>query len=171
MKKLITTALLLARLTVSAQNIDSKYFTVDTTIENGIDYVPHFEALFVDQESRKDSILIYPQISKYVDKGFVLEGFFLIFLNDNQYVNKIHFDFENKNIKLVNLRTYFYAESDKVHFLTSKKDIKPELFADMINKVEFNDKTYVPTSNSDVYFVYMIGVFNDLKSNWIKEKY
>lgn len=168
MKKLITTALLFAGLTINAQDFSSKYFTVDTTIENGIDYVPHFEALFVDQETKKDSIVVYPHICLYKDKGFVIEGFFFVFLNDNQKINKVYFNFSKKEMKLVDLKSYTYPQSNKVHFLSCKKNVNHELFIDEINKIEFNDKTYVPENNSDMYFVYMLGSLTNLKSNWLK---
>ncbi len=168
MKKLITTALLFAGLTIRAQGISEKYFTNDTTPDNGIDYIPRFEILFVDKETKKDSIVIYPHICEYKDKGFVIEGFFLVFMNDNRKIKNVRFNLQSGSVKLKDLKTYSYPKSNKFHFLTCNKNVSVDKFIDTIYEVELNDKAYVVTNDLELYLVYMLGGFKELGQNWIK---
>lgn len=169
MKKLITTALLLAGLTISAQEIEKRFYTIDSTIKDGIDYIPYFESAFVDITNREDTIIVYPHLSEYKDKGLVIEGIFLIFKNNNQKLNDVDFVFDSNKIKMSDLKSYNFPKSKLVHFLVSKDKADGNLFKDIINQIEFNGKIYAPVNNAELYFVYMLSIFDDLKTNWIAE--
>jgi hypothetical protein len=170
MKKLIITALLFAGLTISAQEIDKAYRIEHKKDLKRTYYSPLHVAVFKNTDNASDSIIVYPHICKYKNKEYVIEGFYLVFINEVFDLNEIYFDFDNSKIKLTALKNFEYQKSNKVYFLTCTKNKRPELFTDFINRVKVNDKSYIPEYNSVTYFVYMLGVFGKLKPKWVKEK-
>lgn len=169
MRKLITTALLFAGLTISAQSpIEERYDVFDTIPDNGIDFVARYEAAFVNMDNRTDTIVVYPFISYYEFDGFKIEGIWLAFLNKFEKVKGADFVFEKETVALRTCKNQDQTKFDKKYIMSAKSNVKPDAFLTPLYMIKFNGKTYVPINNCDVYFTYMLGVIEGLKTNWLK---
>jgi hypothetical protein len=169
MKKLITTALLLARLTVSAQTpLEERYDVFDSISSDGIDFIAKFEGAFVNSENRNDTIVVYPYVSYYEFDGFKIEGIWLAFLNKFEKVKGADFVFEKETVALRTCKNQDQTKFDKKYIMSAKSNVKPDAFFTPLYMINFNGKSYIPINNGDVYFIYMLNVIENLKSNWLK---
>jgi hypothetical protein len=169
MKNLITSAILFVGLTVSAQSpIEERYDVFDTIPDDGIDFVAKFEAAFVDMGNRTDTIIVYPFISYYEFDGFKIEGIWLAFLNKFEKLKNADFVFEKETIVLHTCKSQDQSKFDKKYIMSAKSKVKSDAFLTSLYAIKFNDKTYVPINNCDLYFTYMLGVIEGLKTNWLK---
>ena len=169
MKKLITTALLLARLTVSAQTpLEERYDVFDSISSDGIDFIAKFEGAFVNSENRNDTIVVYPYISYYEFEGFKIEGIWFHFLNKFEKVKNVYFIFEKETIVLHACKSQDQTKFDKKYIISANSKVSPDAFFTPLYMINFNGKSYIPINNGDVYFIYMLNVIENLKSNWLK---
>jgi hypothetical protein len=169
MKKLITTALLLATLTVSAQTpLEERYDVFDSISSDGIDFIAKFEGAFVNSENRNDTIVVYPYVSYYEFDGFKIEGIWLAFLNKFEKVKGADFVFEKETVALRTCKNQDQTKFDKKYIMSAKSNVKPDAFFTPLYMINFNGKSYIPINNGDVYFIYMLNVIENLKSNWLK---
>jgi hypothetical protein len=169
MKNLITSAILFVGLTVSAQSpIEERYDVFDTIPDNGIDFVARYEAAFVDMDNRNDTIVAYPFISYYEFDGFKIEGIWLAFLNKFEKLKNADFVFEKETIVLHTCKSQDQSKFDKKYIMSAKSKVKSDAFLTSLYAIKFNGKTYVPINNCDLYFTYMLGVIEGLKTNWLK---
>jgi hypothetical protein len=169
MKKLITTALLLTKLTISAQTpLEERYDVFDSISSDGIDFIAKFEGAFVNSENRNDTIVAYPFISYYEFDGFKIEGIWLAFLNKFEKLKNADFVFEKETIVLHTCKSQDQTKFDKKYIMSAKSKVKSDAFLTSLYMIKFNGKTYVPINNCDLYFAYMLGVIEGLKTNWLK---
>ena len=169
MKNLITSALLFAGLTISAQSpLEERYDVFDSISSDGIDFIAKFEGAFVNSENRNDTIIVYPFISYYEFDGFKIEGIWLAFLNKFEKVKCADFVFEKETVALRTCKNQDQTKFDKKYIMSAKSNVKPDAFFTPLYMINFNGKSYIPVNNGDVYFIYMLNVIENLKSNWLK---
>lgn len=168
MKKLITTALLFAGLTMGAQNqIRDRYLVNDSTIEDGIRYIAKYDGVFVDIDSRKDTIAVYPFICLY-KSGFYIEAIWVSFINKFEKVKKVKLVFEKGTVNLSVCKTVNQTRFDNKYLMAPSTKTNSNVFDSSIFQIIINGKIYVPLFEDDIYFMYMLNPFTDLKTNWYK---
>ncbi len=169
MKELITIALFLSSIIVGAQTpLEDRYDVFDSISNDGIEFIPKYEGAFVDSENRSDTIVVYPYICYYEFEGFKIEGIWFHFLNKFEKVKNADFVFEKETISLHTCKSQNQTKFNKKYIMSAKSKVKPNAFLTPLYMINFNSKTYIPVNNCDVYFIYMLNVIEDLKSNWLK---
>jgi hypothetical protein len=168
MKKLITTALLFAELTMGAQSqLEERYIINDSLSETSIRYIAKLDGIFVDIDSRKDTLYVYPFISLY-NSGFYIEAIWVGFANKFEKIKKTKFIFEKGSVDLRVCKSVDQSNFDKKYLMAPSKNTSPDIFNSSIYQLVINGKVYTPILQDDIYFLYMLYPFNELKSNWIK---
>lgn len=175
MKKLITTALLFAGLTINAQsnfieNLYEKYETIDTTYEDGVYFTPKGFTGFVNEKNIEDSIFVWFVVHYDIDYNLKLKTICL--QSSKNYKNlklykDIKFVFENKTLKF-NLSKEWFNEIEDAYYLTTSDKCKIEYFDSRLKTIKLKDKTYTTSGYQDEYFKYFLAGFEYLKFDWSK---
>jgi len=96
------------------------------------------------------------------------QGIWLAFLNKFEKVKGADFVFEKETVALRTCKNQDQTKFDKKYIMSAKSNVKPDAFLTPLYMIKFNGKTYVPINNCDVYFTYMLGIIEGLKTNWLK---
>jgi hypothetical protein len=174
MKKLITTALLFAGLTINAQsnfieNLNEKYETIDTTYEDGVYFTPKGFIGFLNENDIEDTIFIWFVVNYDIDYNLKLKSICL--QSSKNYTNRklfkdIKFVFENKTLNF-NLSKELFSQLEDAYYLTTNDKCKVEYFDSRLKSIKLKDKTYITDKNQDLYFQYFLAGFEYLKFDWI----
>lgn len=174
MRKLITTALLFAGLTMSAQvnpitELNEKFETIDTIYVDGVHYTSKMLSGFINQDNIEDTLFVWLVVKYDIDYDVkvVALGFQTINNYDYEDLKVIQFELTNKTVNF-KLSKELINPLDFTWYLTTDDNLKPEEFVVPIKSIKLRNKTYAPDKHHEIFFQYHLLSFENLKFDWTK---
>jgi hypothetical protein len=174
MKKLITTALLFAGLTISAQegpitDLYEKFETIDSVYEDGVYFTSKMLSGFINQNDIEDTLFVWLVVKYDVDYNVkvIALGFQTINNYDYDDLRVIQFELADKTVNF-KLSKELLNPLDFTWYLTTEENLKPEEFVVPIKSIKLRHKTYIPDKHHEKFFQYHLLSFNYLKFDWTK---
>jgi hypothetical protein len=174
MKKLITTALLFAGLTISAQegpitDLYEKFETIDSVYEDGVYFTSKMLSGFINQNDTEDTLFVWLVVKYDVDYNVkvIALGFQTINNYDYDDLRVIQFELADKTVNF-KLSKELLNPLDFTWYLTTDEKLTIEEFVVPIKSIKIRHKTYIPDKYHEVFFQYHLLSFNYLKFDWTK---
>lgn len=164
MKKLFTTALLLAKLSTSAQ-IESLYHIKVKEKEGLVSYFPYYSGIFVND--KKDTIEVLPFLLDVTSDtcGVFLHSFGIQFINKKIETRRIIFVFSKKTINMVSCHDMLLNPENKM-IVRSNQSFQINDFKDEIKNVIVNEEYFSPIEGYENFFTEMLNPFKHISIKW-----